>query len=341
MAGKIQRATIRDIAKTAQVSIATVSRFMNKSGYVDVETAQRIAKVIEQTDYMPSIAARSLKSQKSRIVLLVVPDICNPFYSSLAKCAQQLLADRKYVMTLYDSNESTEEINAISMAKQMYASGILFGSIDIKEDIIRTLTETDIHVVGLNAFNEYPFDTVHVKGNDGTYLAMRHLIMLGHRNIGFAGGTPDSMIGTSRRTGYERGLLEAELQFDPRNMLELGFSQEDGYEIGKYFLTLKPLPTAICCANDQIALGLINALSEAGLDVPRMVSVTGMDNIPYARNSNPSLTTVTNDSEAFAREGIRMLFERIDGQYFGGPRDIAISHELIPRMSTGIPRSSQ
>lgn len=333
-----KKATIRSVAAAARVSIATVSRYMNQSGYVDTETAQRIARAIEETGYIPSIVARSLRSQKSRMILLVVPDICNPFYSSMAKTSQRLLSERGYVMTLYDSNESTEELNAIGVAGQMYVSGILLASIDIKPDVIRALCTSNTFVVGLNAYAKYPFDTIHVKGHDGTYLAMRHLLTLGHRHIGFAGGTKGSMIGNSRRHGFEVAMEAAGLTVNAEDIIELGFSQEDGYEAGKYFSRSQRLPTAICCANDQIALGLINALNEAGYEVPRMVSVTGMDDIPYARTSNPSLTTVTNDSARFAEEGIQMLFERIEGIYSGPPRNVAISHELVPRASTRAPR---
>lgn len=341
MAAKSQRATIRDVAAKAQVSISTVSRFINQSGYVDTETAQRIQRAIEAIDYAPSIAARSLKSQKSRIILLVVPDICNPFYSSIAKTVQQLVGERGYVMALYDSDESTQELPAVGVAKQMYASGILLGSIDVGQDVIDALEQSNITVVGLNAYGQYPFDTVHVKGTDGTFLATQHLLSLGHTHIGFAGGTPNTMIGLSRRLGYERAMRGAGLQWAPEDMIEIGFSQFDGYEAGVYFSRQASLPTAICCANDQIALGLINAMNEHSIEVPRQVSVTGMDDIPYARTSNPSLTTVTNDSTAFSREGVRMLFERIEGVYDDRPRDVAISHDLIVRASTREPRTLQ
>ena len=339
MAKQGQWATIRDIAKASNVSIATVSRYLNQSGYVEIETGQRIAKAIENIGYMPSIAARSLRSQKSKIILLAVPDICNPFYSRLAKVAQKMLSERGHVMTLYDSNESTDEVNAVAIAQQIYASGIILASIDIKSNVIEALRKSAIPVVGLNAYAQVPFDTVHVKSHDGTYLAMRHLLQLGHRRIGFAGGTPGSMIANSRRQGYEAAMSEMELPIPPDLMMERGFSQEDGYEMGKAFARMTLLPTGICCANDQIALGLINAVQEAGYEVPNMLSVTGMDDIPYARTSNPSLTTVTNDSAEFAREGIQMLFDRIESRYAGVPRDISITHALVPRASTRKPRA--
>jgi DNA-binding LacI/PurR family transcriptional regulator len=332
-----RRITIREVAREANVSTSTVSRYLGKSGQVDQNTADRIALAVKKLHYIPSIAAQSLRSRASRIVLLVVPDICNPFYSQMARTVQSLLHDRGYVMTLYDSNESLQERASIKIAQQMYASGVLLASIDIKEATIKDLEASRIPTVGLNAYQEYPFDTVHVQGSEGTYLAVRHLIMLGHKRIGFSGGTPNSMIGISRREGYQRAMREASLPIDAGLVLENGFSQSDGYEAGRYFARCTPMPTAICCANDQIALGLLAAMQERGIKIPQQVSVTGMDDIPYSRISNPGLTSVTNDSVAFAREGVRMLFERIDGIVTGAPRDVVIRHELILRASVSVP----
>lgn len=333
-----KRVTIRDVARDAEVSTSTVSRYLNHSGNVDQQTAGRIALAMERLRYVPSIAAQSLRMRASRIVLLVVPDICNPFYSLMAKTVQKLLGDRGYVMALYDSNESMEEWESIRVARQMYASGILLGSVDVKKEVIADLQNANIPTVGLNAYREYPFDTVHVHGSEGSYLAVRHLIALGHRCIGFAGGTPHSMIADSRREGFERAMHEAGIPIDPKNVIEIGFSQSDGYAAGRYFAKLDVLPTAICCANDQVALGLLAAMQEHGVHIPQQLSVTGMDDIPYARISGPSLTSVTNDSVAFAREGVRMLFERIEGLVTGEPRDVVVRHELIVRSSVSVPR---
>lgn len=333
-----QRVTIRDIASLAGVSTATVSRYLNHTGYVDERTGERIARAIAQTDYVPSMAASSLRSRKNRMLLLVVPDICNPFYSSMARCVQGLANERQYAMALFDTDADLEmELSAVALAQQMYASGILFASIDAKPRVIEQLRTCRIPVVGLNAYESCPFDVVHVHKTGGTYLAMQHLLAQGHRRIAFAGGTPGSMIARSRRAGYERGLRDAGIALADELIFEMGFSQQDGYKAGCYFSTIKPLPTAICCANDLVALGVISALSDIGLHVPTDLSVTGMDNIPYAGVSNPPLTSVTNEGEDFAREGFTLLFDRIAGTYDGDPRRQEIPNELIVRASTATP----
>ena len=134
-----------------------------------------------------------------------------------------------------------------------------------------------------------------------------------------------------------RALREAGLRPLQEDVLETGFGQEDGYRAGCFFAALRRPPTAICCANGLIALGVVQALRERGLRVPQDVSVTGMDDIPYAALSSPRLTTVTNDSGVFAREGVRMLFERIDGRYDGPAREASVAHVLVVRDSTAPP----
>ena len=338
-AARVQgKATIRDVARRAGVSIATVSRYLNRSGPVEEATGLRIARAVEETRYAPSMAAASLKTQRARMVLLVVPDVCNPFYSAMAREVQRLTGARGYAMALFNTGErAQEEEEAVRLARQMYAGGILFASVDAQERVMRALQSSGIPVVGLNAYARAPFDVVHVSEPGGTYLAARHLIFLGHRRIAFAGGVPGSAIGRNRLEGYERALREAGLRPLQEDVLETGFGQEDGYRAGCFFAALRRPPTAICCANDLIALGVVQALRERGLRVPQDVSVTGMDDIPYAALSSPRLTTVTNDSGVFAREGVRMLFERIDGRYDGPAREASVAHALVVRDSTAPP----
>jgi len=327
--------TIRDIAKEAGVSIATVSRFLNGSGYVDSETRNKLEYITNKFNYKPSRAAQSLKTGKSRQIMLVVPDICNPFYSTMAKTVQFLAKEKGYIVTLYNTNEIiSEEISSIKASSQICAEGIILCSIYIRDEVIEELEQSGIHAVVANSYEKTAFDSVHGLRGGGTYLAAKHLINLGHRRIAFAGGPKDSAIESSRYYGYLRALSEADLETDHRYCFEMGFSEESGYKAGKYFSALIPAPTAVCCANDLIALGLLTAFNESGIRVPEDLSVTGMDNIPFTNVSRPRLTTVTNDSSAFAESAVRLLFDRIQGSYWGPPREVVIPRQLIVRDST-------
>ncbi len=335
-----KKTTIKDVAQAAQVSTTTVSRYLNNATNIDSEIARRIELAIRETHYHPNLLARGLKTQRSQTIALIVPDICNPFYSRMAKTAQRMVSARNYFLSLYDTDgESGKEEEALDIAMQQNCSGILYASLDFKPPILYNSTSfMDIPLVGLNAYNEkFPFDLVHVMPEGSTYLAMKHLLYLGHRRIAFAGGIPGSMIEKSRMHGYLQALEEANVPANLQYIFEMGFTQQDGYKAGRYFSSFSPMPTAICCANDQIALGVIEALQSMGVSVPEDISVTGMDDIPYSRLSKPSLTTVTNDGAVFAELGVRMLFERIDGTYTGEKRDVAVPNKLIERNSTCAP----
>lgn len=329
------RATIKDVASAAGVSTATVSRFLNCSGYVNDTTATRIRNAIDQTGYTPSLMARGLKTRHSRMLLLIVPDICNPFYSKMARQLQKLAQESDYILLLADSDESmSKELEALDLADKMNVEGVFFATINDNPETSTRLYSAPYHAVGLNAFPaDTPFDSVVVHHLGGTNLAVNHLVELGHSHIAFAGGTPGSIISNSRRNGFLHAMQKHSLQIEADDIVEIGFAQEDGFEAGRQFAARKKLPTAICCANDLIALGVIRALNEAGLKVPDDVSVTGMDDIPYASISNPPLTTVSNDGGLFAEQAFKLMMEQIEG-YKGKPRQAEIPNTLLVRAST-------
>lgn len=335
----IRKATIKDIAIQSGVSTATVSRYINKSSYVDPETAQKIQSVISLLDYKPNMVAQSLKTNKSRSILLIVPDVSNPFYSSMAKTVQGRAKKENFNITLFNTNEEdafelSEEIKAIRLAVQMNACGIIMASIDVKEKVVEELQKADIPTIVVNSYDSCAYDSVHGKRNQSTYLATKHLIDFGHKRIAYTGGTKKSVIGRSRQNGYLAAMKESNYAVEENLIYETGFSVNSGYEAGRYFAGVTPLPTAICCANDLVAMGLMAALRDFGISIPEQISVTGMDDIPFAVLCAPRLTTVTNDSTKFANAAVDMLFERIHGEYEGAPREVEVNRELIIREST-------
>ena len=326
--------TIRDIAREAEVSIATVSRYLNKSGYVDEETGRKIEHIIGKHGYKPNKAAQSLKTKKSMQLMLVVPDICNPFYSEMAKTVQSIAKSKGYVVTLYNTNEEPpEEINAIKTAEQTNADGIILCSVHVREETLKALQNSPISKVVANSYENCRFDSVHGVKGEGTYLTTRHLIENGHRAIAFAGGPSASATSSRRKYGYRKAMEEAGIEYKEDYIFEMGFSVDSGFKAGKYFSTLNPLPTAICCANDLIAFGILSAFGELGIRVPEDVSLTGMDNIDFTNISRPRLTTATNDSVEFGRSVVNLLFDRIEGKYSGPPREVIIPRILVVRDS--------
>ncbi len=332
-------ATIRTVAAEAGVSISTVSRYLNHPEVVIQETRDRIQEAICKTGYVQNLAASGLKSRNSKIQLLFVPDICNPFYSKMTKRLQQLCSENGTILMTFDTCESVDrEIEAISIARQVNASGVFAASVYADEKVIELLADLNIPVVGINSYPaSVPFYSVGVHHLGGTSLAVKHLIQLGHTDIAFAGGKPGSVIGESRKYGYKYAMEEAGLPIRPEMICEEGFSEKDGYQAGLRLINAGKMPTAICCANDLVAFGVIRALREMGLSVPGAVSVTGMDDTPFASIADPRLTSVTNDGELFAEKAFQMM--KIGASGNNKPLFVEVPNELIVRDSTAAPRT--
>lgn len=333
--------TIRTVAAEAGVSVSTVSRFLNHPEIVIQETQDRIREAIRKTGFVPNIAASGLKTGSSKMQILLVPDICNPFYSQMAKRLQWLSRENGFILLVLDTGEDIEqEIAGISLARQVSASGVFAASVFSEENVIRELDVLNAYVVGINSFSRgVPFDAVGVHHLGGTNLAVEHLALLGHTEIAFAGGKPDSIIGESRKKGFEYAMNKAGLEIRSEWICEEGFSEKDGYRAAHSIMESGRMPTAICCANDLVAFGVIRALTEMGFSVPDAVSVTGMDDTPFAATAQPELTSVTNDGVLFAEQAFEMMKTRAGGTYDGAPRFSEIPNRLIVRKSTAVPRT--
>ena len=334
-----QRATIRDVALAAKVSPSTVSRYFNDTGYVSIKTRRRIENAVTRMGYEPNLVARGLKSGRSRLIVLGVPDIGNPYYARMAKTAQPLCEERGYALVLVDFGEKQpRKAEPFALAKRICAAGILLASVDPCSHI----DSSGIPMVGMCAYEEPgASDVVTVHESGGINLAVSHLAALGHRDIFYVGGLRDSGVARGRRESFLRQMALEGLPVSENAIIETGFSQEDGYLACLAFMSRPQRPTAICCANDLLAFGVMNALIDLNIPMPEMVSVTGMDDIPFAPISNPRLTTVTNDSALFTREAFSMLADRIEGRYDGPARHVQIPNRLIIRDSTCPPRQGR
>ena len=324
--------TMNDIASEAGVSVATVSRYINHLN-VSEKRAKRVEDAIKKFNFKPNLAAKGLKTSRSKQIMLVVPDIKNPYYSSMYNVVQDLVNKKGYVAILYNTNESVDnEKKAINLIHQLNCDGVVFCSTTDNKEIVEKLIELDRPIISSTSFESGYFDTVHGKiSGYGVYLGTSYLIKNGHKKIAYAGGNEDSIYNKRRYSGFLRAINENNLKFNNNYYHSSPFSIEGGIESAKYFMSLKEKPTAIACANDMIAIGVIKELNEKGINVPDDVSVVGMDNIELSSLIKPALTTVTNDSAEFATKAIELLFDRINGNYSGPSREMICSRELIIR----------
>ena len=324
---------MNDIAREAGVSVATVSRFINNETAVSSEKAERIKKVIQEFRYKPNLYARGLKTNRAMQIMLIVPDIKNPYYARLYDVLQSIAHKEKYVVILFNTNEDeANEFKAIELLDELNCDGVIFCSTSDNPEIIEKLKELNKPVVSSSSFEYRYFDTVHgIKPGQGVYIGTKCLLENGHRTIGFAGGNPNSILNDRRYSGYKRALGEYGIQVDPQYCFSHSFTLEGGYQAGEYFAKYLQHLSAVVCANDMIAIGLMQYFDKTGIRVPADVSIVGMDNIAMSEVVRPALTTVTNNSEEFAEKAAQLLFDRVLRGYEGEARELFCGRTLVER----------
>jgi LacI family transcriptional regulator len=309
---------IVDVASKAQVSIATVSRVVNKSLHkVNRTTRDRVLAAISELDYRPNALAKGLLMKKTMTIGIIIPDISNPYYAEIVRGIQDV-ADRKgYAVTLHNTDSSPEGIiRYIYLLREKSADGIIFsGGIINGQETLSVLKELRDKVVVIGR-HDVDFPAVMVDNIGGMTQAVRHLIDIGHRQIGFIGGPDGSTTALDRLAGFRNAMTRSGLTFAPRLVKKGTWNPESGYLLGTRLLKAKRRPTAIVAANDQMAFGAIKAAKELGLVVPGDLAVVGFDNIPLSSYFNPSLTTVEIPMHDLGAAAMGMLLNLISGEPF-------------------------
>ena len=326
--------TIEDVASLANVSRTTVSRFINNSGYVNEKTAEDIKRAIGVLNYRPNKIAQALKSGKTNEILLIVPDISVNFYSEIYKAIQHEASHKSFNVILFSIEGVIDwKIKAIDLFHDIRADGVIL-SFAYDVDSLNIQNEIDNKKILIMDFKKSKeFDSIHTKFGHGNYISTKYLIESGHKKIDFVGGYADIKITERRRQGYIDALVDSGLDFDPKACYETDFSMEGGYKTAKKILDKKDRPTAVCAANDHIAIGLIMAFKEAGVSVPDDISIVGMDNIELSNLIIPKLTTVTSNGIDFGINAFEMIYERIEGIYSGPVRNREVFRNLVIRDS--------
>jgi DNA-binding LacI/PurR family transcriptional regulator len=324
--------SIRDVARRANVSLATVSRAFAAPGLVRAETLQRVLAVAEELHYRPSRAARSLTTGRTGNIGVVVPDLGNPFFSAILKGGQARAREADLAVFLADSEENPRlEIELVrAMARQV--DGVIICSSRLSEAQLQQL-RNDTTLVLLNR-RVRGVSSVLLDSAGGMRQAIEHLVALGHHRIGFLGGPAGSWSNRERRRG-----LRTEARGRSLEITEFGpFAPH--FEAGQHAadLAVAAEVTAVVAFNDLLALGVLSRLADRGIGVPDEISVVGFDNIPMAAMATPHLTTVALPLEQAGRVAIELLLERL-AQPGSGTHEQGLPAQLIVRASTAPPRS--
>lgn len=307
--------TIQDVAHVAGVSVSTVSRVLNDKDDVAQSTYARVKEVITDLNYTSSLAAKSMRSRKTNVIGLIVPDISGSFSIEIMKGVNQALTQLNYDLIMYTYGGTTK---TWASREQKYVS-LLNGGIADGVIIVAPTALTFPTTSPIVAVDHHPgitdFPTVIANNWDGSAAVVNYLLELGHRRIGFIGGRGDLQSSLRRYQGYVDTLRQAGIPIDPA-LLEHGeFTLDGGYAAGRRLLDLEKRPSAIFATNDESALGVIKAARDIGLEVPNDLSVVGFDNTPESAYYPPpiGLTTVDQGLHQMGVTATEMLVKLIEG----------------------------
>ena len=332
--------TMHDVAKLARVSQSTVSRVLNETSSqipISDETRQRIMSAVETLGYHPNMIARSLRTQQTQMIAVMIGDISNAFYHPIVRAVQDVAGSRDYDVLISNGDHVHEnELRFIRTVLRRPVDGVIMAPHRLTtEEIDNFIKRSHIPVVALGAQVEHSMvDVVGGTSEPATYDAISWLIKeKGHKRIGFAGVAGDMAPGPPRLHGYQRAMADNGLEVEPDFVQKVEFTMEGGRQAMSAFLEQDNPPTAIFTCNSLMAIGAIKVAQAQGFDVPGDFSIMGFDDIPEAQILQPPITIVARDLPSIGRQVIEILFERIDGHVSGPGRFFQSEWHLVERGS--------
>lgn len=334
---KARRPNIKEVAKLADVSVATVSRALSTPHVVAPETLDRVNKVIRDLQYFPNFQARNLRTAKTAFIIALVPDIANPFFSEIIRGIEQIARSAGYSVLLGETQYDTQiEDSYAHFVSTRQADGLI--SLLPRVPPIRSSGRPPF--VNVSEYvNDPAITRVFIDNVSAMAGATEYLTMLGHSRIAYVGGRAMSPISVDRERGFRLGMERSGLSPDPCYFCTGDFSVHSGISAAGKLFANATRPTAVVCANDETAIGVINAAMAHGLRVPEDLSVIGFDDIPLARFYNPSLTTVAQPTLEIGQAAAELLIEMLIEPDVP-PRFRVMPTELVVRNSTGRPPES-
>ena len=329
--------TVSDVAKRAGVSTMTVSRVINNSGYISQETRERVEKAIAELGYVPNALARSFRSKQTCLLALVLPDITNPFWTTIARGVEDTASRNGFHVILCNTDESPEkEANYINVLLQRRVDGIIIAPTTNDKNRFLMLKRQALPCVLLDRrVDGFKCDTVVSNGCEGAKKLTQHLLRLGYRRIAIVSGPLTISTAQERVEGYAQALQENQVPIDESLIVRDTYQQDSGYESVKQLLKQERRPEAIFAGNNFIAVGALHAIRELGLRIPEDVALVGFDDIPQGSLISPALTVVSQPAYEMGVAAADSLISRLSGKYRGKPRDIVVATSIIIRESCG------
>jgi LacI family transcriptional regulator len=327
--------TIKDVAKRAGVAPITVSRVINDSGYVSDKIRSRVDSAIEDLGYVPNRVARSLRSKQTHTLALVLTDITNPFWTTVARGVEDAASDDGFSVILCNTDESeVKENHYVRVLLQKQVDGFLLVPAHSVSRSVTLIQKQQVPLVVMDRTVPAPVDIVRSDSEGGAYQLVRHLLDLGHRRIAMLSGPPEVSTAQDRVAGYHRALTEMQVPDNDRTVVYGAFTQSGGYGMAQALLAANPRPTAFFAANNFIAIGAFRALRESSLRVPEDVSLVAFDDIPPAFTMEPFLTVAAQRAYEMGQAAMGLLLQHLTGATSQGYQEIVLPTDLIIRRSS-------
>jgi len=330
------RSTIRDVARKARVSVATVSRVLNSPSRVRTNTREKVLKAMEQCNYVYNALAGSLSARKTSMLGVIIPTITNPIFATVTKGIQDFAAQKGYSTLLGNTDYNEEnELQLLHLFQEKRIDGVILNGPWRSAPLILHMKNANLpFVITWQKVKDKDVSFVAFDNFRSAYRIIDYLIGLGHRRIGMiAGKFAVSERALMRWQAYRKCLLDHNLVYDPKLVLEKGYSFSDGKEAMAHLLRLSSPPTAIFCGNDILAIGAMVHAKEQGIKIPTDLSVVGFDDMEISAFYDPPITTVAVPAYEMGRMAAKILIETIRGES-KTPQQYVLEANLIIRGST-------
>jgi LacI family transcriptional regulator len=331
--------SIKEVAKRARVSIATVSRTINDPQKVHPRTAERVQNAIEQLNYRPNLTARALKTGRTHLIGLVVPDLVHSFFAEFARGLSSVLRDEGFSVVIASSEEDLKlEKQEIDHLLARGVDALLLASVQLGKETFQQVTQQKIPFILIDrlipGFNA---NFVGVKDDNVGFIATEHLIQIGCRTVAHISGTRISTA-LGRLDGYKKALCEYGMAVNPDYIVAVERLDESadvaGHRAATKLLSLNPRPDGIFCFNDPVAIGAMNAILSQGLRIPQDVALIGSGNLHFDSVMRVPLSTVDQCSEMMGQRAALLAVSLIDKEASAQPKTIYLTPKLVVRDST-------
>lgn len=327
-------ATIKDVAKEAGVSVATVSRTLNRSDRVSSEVRDRVVAAVESLGYRPNAIARSLKSRNTRTLGLVIPNVTNPFFTQMARVVEDAARERGYSLIFGNTDEDPEkEAEYLEVLLEKQVDGLIVSPARSASPQLEALVRDGVSVVFLDRYLQgIEAPVVRSDGRRAVDELVEYMVGLGHEKLAIISGSSETVPGRERLDAFLAGARERNVPVDEEYIKFGDFRRESGFETMRELLDTKEPPTAVFAANNLMALGALQAIKQAGVRVPEDVSFASFDDVSWFELVEPPITAIAQPVPELGAAAARMLPSLVEG---GEAESVILDAELVVRGSCG------